>query len=101
MTFLKLKGKIYQYFGINLACKEENDYLTSDEFWKEFNRIQKKQNKLKNNRDKLSNQTIQGILLGRWESEHGFYTFFVWGRFKRIRNFFKTLSFDLKRLLKK
>lgn len=67
MKILKIKAKIYQYTGIYLAESEELDYLNSREFWKEFDRMQKH-----NKENDISNRTLQGILIGTWQSKNGF-----------------------------
>jgi|WetSurMetagenome_2_1015567.scaffolds.fasta_scaffold220400_2 hypothetical protein len=66
MNLLKIKSKFYQYTGIYLADREENEYLASKEFWKEFTRIH---NSPDNN---LSLRTIQGLLIGSWQGKYGF-----------------------------
>lgn len=65
---LKIKAKIYQWFGIYLANKEELEYIKSDEFWKEFKRIYKHKD------NDMSFSDIQGLLIGMWQcnSKHLF-----------------------------
>lgn len=70
MKLILLKAKIYQYTGIYLAAKEELDYVTSRKFWKEFN---KQINRPDND---MSHIDIQGLLIGSWQTRHGFYRIF-------------------------
>ena len=63
---MSIKAFIYQRTGIYLAHKEENDYITSKVFWKEFMRIAGKKTNDMRPRD------IQGLLIGMWQCEQGF-----------------------------
>lgn len=74
MKVLKLKAKIYQWTGIYLAHLEENEYLQSKEFWKSFIKI------IKNKKNDMSPSLVQGLLIGLWQSKHGFYR-----EWKRLR----------------
>lgn len=74
---LKIKAWIYRNTGIYLAHREENEYVESKQFWKVFRKL------MKNNED-LGPEAAYGILVGAWQSEHGFYR-----------------TFNVKRLLKK
>lgn len=65
---LKLKGKFYQYTGIYLATSEELEYITSDTFWKEFERMEPF-----NYDNDFTNQDLQGILIGSWQCKYRFY----------------------------
>lgn len=65
---LKIKAKIYQYTGLYLANKESKEYLMSKEFWEEYNRM------LPHNIDNdFTDTDLQGLLLGSWECDNGFY----------------------------
>lgn len=68
---LKIKGYIYCYTGIYLAKKEELEYVTSKEFWKQFDKFYSKRKK-----HKLSSETIQSILIGLWQAKYKFYRSF-------------------------
>jgi hypothetical protein len=63
MTLLRCKAVIYRHLGIYLAHKEELKYLTSNEFWVEF------QEQTKWYRD---HKEIQELLLALWQSSNGF-----------------------------
>lgn len=65
---LKLKGKFYQYTGIYLATNEQLEYITSDAFWKEFERMEPF-----NYDNDFTNQDLQGLLIGSWQAQYGFY----------------------------
>ena len=62
---LKFKAFIYQRTGIYLAHKEENEYITSKEFWKQFKRIITKKS------NDMMARDIQGLLIGLWQVKHG------------------------------
>jgi hypothetical protein len=66
MTILKLKSIIYRYTGVYLANQEENDYLTSMEFWKSFNEYRSHEE------NDMCDYNIQGLMIGSWQSNHGF-----------------------------
>jgi hypothetical protein len=90
MTLLKLKAKIYQYTGIYLAQKEEDEYLRSEEAI-----------------SLLENNEYEGLVIGLWQTKHGFVQFYC-GDFKSkynslyknvwifIKVFYKQLKHDLK-----
>lgn len=61
---LKIKAFIYRLTGIYLAEKEENEYITSDEFWDIMDSTEDPE---------LDNRTVQKILIGSWQCKHGFY----------------------------
>lgn len=63
---LHIKSFMYRYFGVFLANKEESEFLQSKEFWKSFLKI------YKNSKNDMSPSQIQGLLIGLWESDHGF-----------------------------
>lgn len=65
MNVLKLKAVFYRYTGIYLADKEENDYLSSEEFWKDFERTAKSCND-------CGPRNVQGLLIGIWQAKYGF-----------------------------
>lgn len=64
---LKLKAWIYRRTGIYLAHKEELEYITSKVFWKSFRRI------IGHKKNDLGAETVQGLLIGMWQTKHGFY----------------------------
>lgn len=64
---LKLKALLYRHTGIYLANREELEYLKSEEFWKEFRKICVRKT------NDLTLADIQGLLLGLWQAENGFY----------------------------
>jgi len=63
---LKLKAWIYRCTGIYLAHREELAYLKSHAAWKQFFDIEASD-------DTLTGRDIQGILIGCWQCDHGFY----------------------------
>jgi hypothetical protein len=65
-SLLKLKSIIYKYTGIFLPHREECEYVASNEYWKQFNRILKHENK------DLSPRNIHGLLVGSWQAHNGF-----------------------------
>jgi hypothetical protein len=67
INFLKIKAWIYQKTGIYLAHKEELEYITSPAFWKKFMKI------VKHKDNDMAPRDIQGLLIGIWQGEHGFY----------------------------
>jgi hypothetical protein len=105
MTLLKIKSIIYKYTGIYLAETEENIYLQSEEFWEEFN-----QNK-KHYRKSLGSRNLQGLMIGMWQSHHGFvrpFSFlmcrkpkFFWTFVAWFDTLFKTLRWDFERLFRR
>lgn len=78
-TLLKLKSLFYRHTGIYLADKEENDYLTSYDFWKSFNEYKS------HPENDLSDRNIQGILIGLWQCNHKFYRSYGRSRWDRLR----------------
>lgn len=72
---IKIKSIIYQWTGIYLAHKEENEYLKSKDFWDSFNRF-------KLNDESMSYRNVQGIVLGCWQVMNGFYREFNSKKYK-------------------
>lgn len=66
MNLLNIKSVIYRYTGLYLANKEENDFLTSKEFWKQFNKYKKHKD------NDLSDYNIQSLMIGLWQADIGF-----------------------------
>lgn len=64
---LKLKVKLYQWFGIYFASKEELEYIKSKEYWKSFRKM------LRSKKNDMSPENVQGLLIGCWQAKHGFY----------------------------
>jgi hypothetical protein len=64
---IKIKAWIYRRTGIYLAHKEELEYITSKIFWKKFMRIVKQKD------NDMSPRDIQGLLIGSWQCDYGFY----------------------------
>ena len=56
----RIKVKIYHYTGIYLFHKEELEYLTSKEFWKQFPK------ELTHMKD-MSPRDVQGLMIGLWQ----------------------------------
>lgn len=110
MTILKIKSLIYRYTGIYLANKEENDYITSKEFWKSFLKMVKN-NKKAPKGDKMSALNIQGLLVGLWQSKNGLARPICLLEYKRPKLLWKpigavvsgltALKWDIERLVKK
>lgn len=70
-----MKSFIYRYFGIYLARQDELDYLISDDFWNEFNRIKSSP------QNDMSDLEIQRIVLGMWQCNAGYsryYSRYIW-----------------------
>jgi len=63
---IRIKAKLYQWFGIRLFYKEQLDYLESKEFWKAFMKI------MLNPKNDMSPINVQGLLIGLWQVKHGF-----------------------------
>jgi hypothetical protein len=81
-VFLKLKALFYRYTGFYLAHREELDYITSKEFWKEFK-------KLYSHKDNdMSPRDLQGLLIGMWQCKYGFATVMYRGKYKILKPFF-------------
>lgn len=102
---LKLKSQVYRYTGIYLAEKEENEFLTSDAFWENF---EKAIGSSKKNITSDYFKTIQGVYLGIWQSGNGFTRLFNHFAYKpgivnKIISFFYvpvfTLKWDLEMIL--
>ena len=65
---LKIKSIIYRYTNVYLAYKEENEYLTSKDFWVRHTEIM-------NDKDNdLDPMDAQGSLIGTWQANHNFAT---------------------------
>ena len=102
---LKFKSLIYKYTGLYLAETEENIYIQSDEFWKEWSKI------IKNRKNDMSPRNVQGLLIGMWQAHHGFvrsYSRLSWKRPRFFWSFvgwfdilFKTIKWDLQSLVRK
>ena len=100
---LKLKGKFYQYTGIYLANKEENEYIQSKECWKSLMKM------LSNKKNDMSPRDCQGLLIGMWQCKHGFHRPMSFLRYKKpgflfkplawCVNFFTTAKWDLQACL--
>lgn len=64
---IKIKSLIYRYTTLFLAHKEQFEYVSSEEFWKEFDRLNDGFNDLEmrsiNNFD---------YLVGTWQAKNGF-----------------------------
>ena len=71
---LSFKSMIYQQTGIYLAHREELAYVKSKEFWQQFAKIYKRADYDMLPRD------IQGLLIGLWQAENGFYREYKRGR---------------------
>lgn len=69
---LKLKAKIYQYTGIFLASKEEEEYIVS-----------------------IGGEGEHGINRGLWEAKHGFVSFMVRPYAHRRSPFYKKVIYRL------
>ena len=68
MTLLKIKSIIYRYTNVYLAYREENEYLTSKDFWVRHIEIM-------NDKDNdLDPMDAQGLLIGIWQANHNFAT---------------------------
>lgn len=63
---LKTKAFIYRNTGIYLAHKEENEYVDSMAYWREFSRL------LADPENFMTPRTIHGVLIGLWQARHGF-----------------------------
>lgn len=61
-----MKAKIYQYFGLYLAKKEECEYIQSEEFWKKFKEI------TSDPECDMSFRDVQGLLIGLWQADLGY-----------------------------
>lgn len=64
---LKIKAAIFRYTGIFLAYKEQSEYLESDEFWTSYHNI------AFNPENDMNASNIQGMLIGCWQANYGFY----------------------------
>lgn len=89
---LKLKILIYRYFGLYLATREELDYITSRDFWKEWAKMDEHTD------NDMTPRDIQGLLIGMWQAKYGFARPMsrFWGKKQRWNNvlwpFWKTLD---------
>jgi hypothetical protein len=100
---LKIKAIIYKYTGIFLAHKEENEFMQSKEFWKNFNKI------INHAENDMSATEVQGLLIGSWQFQHGFYRPLLSLRYKKpaivfiplaaIATLFKVIKWDLQKLI--
>ena len=98
---LKIKAKIYQYTGVFLAEKEFNEYLQSDQYLEDFYRLELHYNN--DDLDPLSFKDLQGILIGTWELDNGFFRPFPMGLLKPwylkpfywFKDFYNQLKKDL------
>jgi len=63
---LRIKSRIYRYTGFFLAHYEEVEYMSSEEFWKQFYKV------YKHPKNDMSMRNIQGLLIGSWQAHHGF-----------------------------
>ena len=105
MTLLKLKGHIYRYTGIFLARDEENEYITSKEFWKSWTKS------IEHPENDMSPRNLQGLMIGMWHADHGFVRAWSRAQFKRPRFFwnfvawfdtlFKTIKWDIEKLFRR
>lgn len=82
MWNLKTKALVYRYTGWYFADEEENDYLQSDEFWKKMRKA------LKNKKNDMGPQSLQGLFIGMWQCEHGFHRPATFLKYKNPRWFF-------------
>lgn len=64
---IRAKSWIYRKFGIYLAHKEELEYVTSKEFWKDIVKLYKHKD------NDMSFMDLQGLLIGMWQVKHKFY----------------------------
>jgi hypothetical protein len=84
---LKLKSLFYKYTGIFLAHKEENEYIDSPEYWKQFAKY------LNNSKlEDMSPRNVHGLMVGIWQCEHGFARPVSFLRYKNPKFLFKTLG---------
>lgn len=105
MSSLKLKALIYKYTGWFFAYKEQSEFLESAKFWKQMRKA------LKNKKNDMGPQALQGLFIGMWQVEHGFYRPASFLRFKRPRVFWRIVSWwvilcivirwDIENLIKK
>lgn len=104
MTLLKIKSIVYRYTNIYLAYREENEYLTSKDFWVRYIEIM-------NHKDNdLDPMDAQGVLIGTWQANHNFATpctpySFKRGVIPKIINraiiIYKNLKWDIQSLFRK
>jgi len=86
MWNLKTKALVYKYTGWYFADKEENEYIQSDECWEKLFKI------VKNKQNELDPQSAQGLLIGLWQSEHGFHRPASFLKYKRPRAFWRVVA---------
>lgn len=67
MTLLKIKALIYDWTGIYLAHREENDYCDSEAYWKQYNETMSAYSD-----DPISPRALHGLLVGSWQAKHRF-----------------------------
>lgn len=99
---LKFKSKFYQYTGVYLAHKETLGYLESNDFWYEFSTIKS------HPENDIDDRDIQGLLIGSWQAEYGFYRrmdvkyWLTRNKFLKVYSWFRvfgmTLVSDLERI---
>lgn len=107
MTLLRVKAIIYRYTGIYLAEREENVYLQSKEFWKEWSEH------MAHPKNDMRPRDIQGLMIGLWQAHRGFarpmsrlsfrsykhrrfWNFLAW-----FEVFFTSLKWDLEKLFRR
>lgn len=66
---LRIKSWLYRRGFPYMAYREENDYVNTDQFWVDLERMRKR------NKD-LTIQNCYSILVGGWQCEHKFYRSF-------------------------
>ena len=105
--FLRVKAIIYRYTGIYLAETEENVYIQSKEFWKEWSR------QFSHPENDMHPRNIQGLMIGMWQANHGFtrpmsrlsfrsYKYRkLWNFLAWFEMFFTTLKWDIENLFKR
>lgn len=84
---IKLKALIYRYTGVYLAHKEENEYLTSKEYWKSLIKLLKSKDK-----DLRKPMNAQDLLIGIWQSDHGFHRPMSFISFKEPQWLFRPIA---------
>ena len=65
---LKIKAWIYRRTGIYLAYREELEFITSKRSWKVIIALSKTGD--------MTLRDAQGLMIGMWQSQHGFYRSF-------------------------
>jgi hypothetical protein len=98
---LKVKSVIYKYFGIYLAHREENEYLSSKEYWDKFINVTVDPD------NDMSPRNVHGLLVGSWQADHGFSRMVSFlrfgGPFRKVLawfvDFYMNVKWDLRFLL--